>query len=102
MDKNLPANAGDMGSSPGPGRSHMPRSNEACEPQLLSLCSRAGVPQPLNLHATTAEPAHLKPMLCNKRSHHKEKPARHNKEQPPLTMTRESPCGNKDPMQPNK
>ena len=24
--KNLPANAGDMGSSPGPGRSHMPRS----------------------------------------------------------------------------
>ena len=25
--KNPPANAGDMGSSPGPGRSHMPRSN---------------------------------------------------------------------------
>ena len=25
--KNLPANAGDSGSSPGPGRSHMPRSN---------------------------------------------------------------------------
>ena len=25
--KNLPANAGDMGSSPGPGRSHMPQSN---------------------------------------------------------------------------
>ena len=25
--KNLPANAGDTGSSPGPGRSHMPRSN---------------------------------------------------------------------------
>ena len=25
--KNLPANAGNMGSSPGPGRSHMPRSN---------------------------------------------------------------------------
>ena len=25
--KNLPANAGDKGSSPGPGRSHMPRSN---------------------------------------------------------------------------
>ena len=24
---NLPASAGDMGSSPGPGRSHMPRSN---------------------------------------------------------------------------
>ena len=25
--KNLPANAGDTGLSPGPGRSHMPRSN---------------------------------------------------------------------------
>ena len=25
--KSPPANAGDMGSSPGPGRSHMPRSN---------------------------------------------------------------------------
>ena len=25
--KNLPANAGDTGSIPGPGRSHMPRSN---------------------------------------------------------------------------
>ena len=25
--KNLPANAGDVGSSPGPGRSHMPRCN---------------------------------------------------------------------------
>ena len=36
--ENLPANAGDMGSSPGLGRSHMPRSNWAREPQLLSLC----------------------------------------------------------------
>ena len=25
--KNLPVNAGDMGSIPGPGRSHMPQSN---------------------------------------------------------------------------
>ena len=29
-DKNLPANAGDMGSIPGPGRSHIPRGNLAC------------------------------------------------------------------------
>ena len=35
--ESLPANAGDTGSSPGPGRSHMPRSNWAREPQLLSL-----------------------------------------------------------------
>ena len=35
--ENLPANAGDPGSSPGLGRSPMPRSNYAREPQLLSL-----------------------------------------------------------------
>ena len=35
--ENLPANAGDTGSSPGLGRSHMPRSGWAHEPQLLSL-----------------------------------------------------------------
>ena len=38
MVENLPANAGDTGSSPGLGRSHMPRSSWAREPQLLSLC----------------------------------------------------------------
>ena len=38
MVENLPANAGDTGLSPGLGRVHMPRSNWACEPQLLSLC----------------------------------------------------------------
>ena len=38
MVENLPVNAGDMGSSPGLGRSHMPWSNWAREPQLLSLC----------------------------------------------------------------
>ena len=47
--KNLPANAGHTGSSPGLGRSHMPRSNWAREPQLLSLrvwglCSAAREP----------------------------------------------------------
>ena len=39
MVENLPANAGDTGSSPGLGKSHMPRSNWAREPQLLSLRS---------------------------------------------------------------
>ena len=53
--KNPPANAGDMGSSPGPGRSHMPQSNKACAPQLLSLRSRAREPQRLSLRATTTE-----------------------------------------------
>ena len=35
--ENLPASAGDTGSSPGLGRSRMPRSSWAREPQLLSL-----------------------------------------------------------------
>ena len=34
--KNPPANAGDTGSIPGPGRSHMLQDNYAHEPQLLS------------------------------------------------------------------
>ena len=43
----LPAGAGDMGSGPGLGGSHMPRSGKAREPQLLSLrvwslCSATG------------------------------------------------------------
>ena len=47
MVGSLPANAGDMGSSPGLGGSHVPRSGWAREPQLLSLrvwslCSAAG------------------------------------------------------------
>ena len=53
--KNPPANAGDMGSSSGPGRSHMPWSNEVRAPQLLNLCSRAHEPQLLSPRATTSE-----------------------------------------------
>ena len=71
--KNLPANAGDTGSSPGPGRSHMPRSNYARAPQLLSLSSGAREPQLL-------KPTCLEPMLRNKRSHRNEKPAHRNEE----------------------
>ena len=45
--ESLPANAGDTGSGPGLGGSHMPRSDGAREPQLLSLrvwslCSATG------------------------------------------------------------
>ena len=53
--KNPPAYAGDTGSSPGPGRSQMPQSNEARAPQLLSLHSRACEPQLLSPCATTTE-----------------------------------------------
>ena len=58
MVENLPANTGDTGSSPGLGRSHMPWSNQARAPQLLSLCSGACGPQllkPVHLEPTTGE-----------------------------------------------
>ena len=47
MVESLPANAGDAGSGPGLGGSHVPRSGWAREPQLLSvrvwsLCSATG------------------------------------------------------------
>ena len=73
--KNLSANAGDTGSIPGLGRSHMLRSNEAHAPQLLSLRSRAHEPQLL-------KPSCLEPVLHNNRSHHYEKPVHHNKSSP--------------------
>ena len=65
-----------MGSSPGPGGSHMPRSNEARAPQLLSLRSRAREPQLLSPHATTTEacapraraPQQEKPPQCKARA----------------------------------
>ena len=47
--KNLPANAGDMGLIPDPGRSHVPRGNWDHVPQQLSLCSRAWELQLLSL-----------------------------------------------------
>ena len=48
--ENLPANAGDTGSSPGLGGSHMPWSSWAREAQLLSL-------RVWSLCSTTREPA---------------------------------------------
>ena len=41
VDKNPPANAGDTGSIPGPGRSHMLQGNYGRAPQLLNPHSRA-------------------------------------------------------------
>ena len=66
VDKNPPANEGDTGSIPGLGRFHMPRSNEAHVPKLLSRRLRARELQPLKT-------ACLEPVR-NKRSHHNEKP----------------------------
>ena len=72
MVENLPANAGDTGSSPGLGRSHMPRSNWAREPQIT-------------------EPARLEPVLRSGRGRDSERPAQRDEEWSPLATTRESP-----------
>ena len=60
--ENLPANAGDTGSGPGLGRSHMPRSSWAREPQLLS-------PHVWSLCSATREAAIMRgPLTTMKRS----------------------------------
>ena len=79
--KNLPANAGDTGWSPGPGRSHMLRSKTrpmchnywACALEPASHKYWALMPQLL-------KPARLEPTFHNKKSHRNEKPAHRNKE----------------------
>ena len=75
--------AGKMVLISGLGRFHKPQRNQACMPQLLSLCSRAHELQLLKL-------AHPESRFLNKGSHHNEKPLHHNEEQPLLTTTRES------------
>ena len=83
MVKNLPANAGDTGSTPDLGRSHM--HNKAHVPQLLSLRSRAQEPQVLRHHAAATKACTAQPMLCNKTSHCSEKPSHTNEEWPLLS-----------------
>ena len=65
--KNLPANAGDRDSIPDLVSSHMPQSNYALVPQLLSLRSRACKPQ-------LPKAAHPEPVLRNQRSRCDEEP----------------------------
>ena len=73
MVESPPANAGDVGSSPGPGGSHMPHSNWAHGTQLLSLCSRAHEPWLL-------KPARLDPVLCSRRGPRDERHAHCNED----------------------
>ena len=63
MDRNPPANAGDVGSIPGLGHFHMPQSNE----KPVHLNYRACV-------LLLLKPMHLEPVLPNRRSHRDEKP----------------------------
>ena len=73
-----PANAGGMGSIPGPGSSHMLQENWAFVSQLLS-------PQ-----VATPEAHHLEPVLHNKRSHCNEKPSHCKKKAHAATKTQHS------------
>ena len=61
MDKNLPANAGDVGSIPGPGRSYVLWGNKSCSPELL-------------------KPVCPELVVCNKRNLCSKKPAHHNEQ----------------------
>ena len=69
--ESLPADAGDTGSSPVLGGSHMLRSNWACEPQLLSL--------------------RVWSLCLATRGRDSERPAHRDEEWTPLATTRESP-----------
>ena len=71
MVESLPASAGNAGSSPGLGGSHMPRSNSARGPQLLSL--------------------RVWSLCAAARGRDSGRPARRDEEWPPLATARESP-----------
>ena len=75
--KNVPDNAGEVGSILGPGRSHMPWTSSARMAQLLSPSSRAHVIHLLNPLATPSEAHVLRTLFCNKRSHLSEEPSPH-------------------------
>ena len=70
--KSPPANAGDMGSTPGPGRFHTSQNNSARAPHL-------SMPTPPRACA-------LQKQHCHEKTRH------HNQRAAPLTVTRESLC----------
>ena len=82
MVENLPAGAGDAGSSPGLGGSHVPRSGWARGPQLLSL-------RVWSLCSATGEAAIVRP-------------AHRDEQWPPLAATRESPRAETKPQHSHK
>ena len=83
MVKNLPTNAGVMGSIPGPE-----------DPTCL------GVAEPVSHNYGTWA---LEPVLCNKRRHHSEKPEHCNDRVAPAHHKwRKSPCSNEDSVQQKK
>ena len=104
MVKNPLVNAGDTSLSPGPGRSHMPRSNQTHAPQQLSMSSRGWEPQLLSPHACV--PPLLKSVRARAHVLQQEKPLQWGArawqlESSPCSLHLEnSPHSNKDPAQP--
>ena len=96
--KNPPAKAGDLGSTPDPGRPHVPRSSWGRAP-------RTAEPVLSGLGATTTEstsrsyrsPRALGPVLCRKRSQSREKPEHHSQRAAPTPTTREKPVRQQRP-----
>lgn len=71
---NLLANAGNVVSIPGPGRSHMPGNNQSHAPQLLRLHSRVREPTCPSYCSLYA----LELVLGKRRSYRSEQPMHHN------------------------
>ena len=91
--KEPPAKAEDAGLITAPGGSHMPRSNETCVPQLLSLCPRAQEPHlPKPLSPRAQAPRQEKSLQREART-----PLRSS---PRSLQLEKSPHSNKDPAQP--
>ena len=87
-DKNPTANAGDMGSIPGPGRPYMQQSNSA---PMHNYRACALETRSHNYGSLSAR----KPMLPSKRSRHSA-----TKSSPCSPQLEKSPCSNEDPAQP--
>ena len=83
MDKNLPANAGRMGSIPSLGGSHS-------STEQLSPAATTTEPEPWSPCAAAPQGHAAEPVPHNKGSH-REKSVRRSREQPPLAAARESP-----------
>ncbi|KAI4570873.1 hypothetical protein MJT46_006390 [Ovis ammon polii x Ovis aries] len=79
---------GDIGSIPGPEGYHLPWSNKARAPQLLSMCPGAGEPRLL-------KPVHLVPAVRNKKRRCRDADTRHNSRAAPLTETRRARAATK-------
>ena len=98
MVKNLPANAGDRGSTPDQGRPHVLWSNQARAPQLPSLCSSTqGTAATEPTCHSYWSPSALEPALCKNRNHCNEKLVHQNWRVSPTPCNQEkSLCSNKE------